>query len=46
MPENAAYFHAAYVIAAVVYASYGVSLVWRRRAAERRRDGARPSAGP
>ncbi len=38
MPENSAFFHAAYAIAAVMYVLYGVSLAWRRRAARRRRD--------
>jgi hypothetical protein len=36
-PDTAAYFHAAYVIAGVLYAGYAVSLWWRARAARLRR---------
>lgn len=48
MPDNAAYYHAAYVVLAVLYAGYTLSLVLRRRALDARRarqqaarDGAR-----
>lgn len=38
MPDNAAYFHAAYVVAAVLYAGYAIGLwVRARRVAARRR---------
>lgn len=36
IPENAGYFHAAYIAAAVIYVGYVVSL-WRRRRHVRRR---------
>ena len=35
MPDNASYFHAAYVTAAVLYGGYIVSLVVRARRAAR-----------
>jgi heme exporter protein D len=35
-PENASYFHAAYVVTVAVYALYAVSLWRRRRALDRR----------
>jgi hypothetical protein len=38
-PENAGYFHAAYAVAMTVYALYGASLWWRRRALRRRVSG-------
>ena len=31
MPDNAGYYHAAYVAAAVIYLGYGMSLWWRGR---------------
>ena len=31
MPDNAGYYHAAYALAATVYAAYGVSIWWRAR---------------
>jgi hypothetical protein len=31
MPDNAGYYHAAYVAAAVIYLGYGASLWWRGR---------------
>jgi hypothetical protein len=34
--NNAGYFHAAYVAAALVYAAYAASLWWRGRALDRR----------
>lgn len=37
MPDTAAYYHAAYVIAGVLYTGYALSLWWRARRAERRR---------
>ena len=44
MPDNAVFYHAAYIAAAVVYGGYIVSLVMRvRRANERKR---RQDAGP
>ena len=39
LPDNAAYYHAAYVVAAVVYLGYALLLV-RRRARARRALGA------
>jgi len=41
MPDNAVYYHAAYIAAAVIYGGYIVSLVIRTRRArdrERRRE--------
>lgn len=38
IPQNAGYYHAAYVIAVVLYGAYAVSL-WARRRAIRRRSG-------
>ncbi|HEX3160230.1 MAG TPA: hypothetical protein VHQ45_17045 [Gemmatimonadaceae bacterium] len=41
MPDNAIYYQAAYAAAAVVYAAYALSLVWRSRrldAVERQLD--------
>jgi hypothetical protein len=43
MPDNAVYYHAAYIAAAVVYGGYVISLLVRTRRArdrERRRRGA------
>ena len=38
MPENSAYYHAAYIAAGIIYGSYIVSLIVRtRRARERQR---------
>lgn len=37
MPENSAYYYAAYAVTIAFYAAYGVSLVLRRRALARRR---------
>ena len=31
MPDNAAYYYAAYTVAAVVYALYAASIWWRER---------------
>ena len=31
MPDNAGYYYAAYVVAAVVYALYAASIWWRAR---------------
>jgi hypothetical protein len=36
-PENAGFFHAAYVAAAVLYLAYAASIAWRRRALRIRR---------
>ena len=36
MPQNAVYYHAAYVVAATVYVLYSASLWWRGRALSRR----------
>jgi hypothetical protein len=44
LPDNAGYFHAAYVVAAVVYLGYAALLV-RRRARARRALGAAAGAG-
>lgn len=43
MPDNAGYYHAAYVAAAVIYALYALSL-WRRRRALRARGDAAAGA--
>lgn len=40
MPSNAGYYHAAYIIAVIVYGAYAAS-VWARRRAVRRRLDAR-----
>ena len=48
MPENSAYYHAAYIAAAVIYGGYILSLVIRGRRVrerERRRDAALLRAG-
>lgn len=37
MPDNARFYHAAYVATLVLYAAYTASIVWRRRAVARRR---------
>jgi len=38
MPENSAYYHAAYIAAGIIYGAYIVSLIVRsRRARERQR---------
>lgn len=44
MPDNVAYYHAAYIVLTVLYASYSLSLVLRRRALERRRVRQAPGA--
>ncbi|MGI9076357.1 MAG: hypothetical protein ACR2G6_03370 [Gemmatimonadaceae bacterium] len=31
MPDNAAYYHAAYALAATIYAVYAASIWWRAR---------------
>jgi hypothetical protein len=31
MPENAVYYHAAYIATALIYAAYAASIVWRGR---------------
>ncbi len=38
IPRNAVYYHAAYIIAIVLYGSYAVS-IWTRRRSIRRRGG-------
>jgi hypothetical protein len=40
MPQNAGYYHAAYIIVAVVYGAYALSLWLRLRAVRRRGNGA------
>ena len=35
-PDNGFYYHAAYIVVAIVYSLYTVSLITRRRALERR----------
>jgi hypothetical protein len=42
MPDNIAYFQAAYAAVAVLYVAYAISIIVRRRALTRRRD---PEAG-
>ena len=37
MPDNAAYYHAAYLVLAEIYAGYTLSIVMRRRALDARR---------
>ena len=37
MPDNAFFYHAAYVVAATIYVAYAVSIVVRRRAVRRLR---------
>jgi len=41
IPENAGYYHAAYIVAVVVYGAYALSIWWRRRAVELRGSGFR-----
>lgn len=38
MPDNASYYHAAYIALSVLYTGYTLSLVLRRRALRRRRE--------
>jgi hypothetical protein len=38
MPDNASYYHAAYVVLAALYAGYTLSIVLRRRALDARRE--------
>ena len=38
MPDNAFYYHAAYVVAATIYVAYALSIVVRRRAVRRGRS--------
>lgn len=38
MPQNAGYFHAAYIIAVLLYGSYAAGIWVRRRAVRRRRE--------
>ena len=38
MPDNASYYHAAYIALSVMYAGYTLSIVLRRRALARRRE--------
>ena len=41
MPENAAYYHAAYISAAALYGGYALTLWWRaKRIRERAREAA------
>jgi hypothetical protein len=44
MPDNAAYYHAAYIAAGVIYGVYVVSLLWRLRRARERLAGTPPRA--
>ena len=49
MPENSAYYHAAYIAAAVIYGGYILSLAIRGRRArerERRRDATPRATSP
>lgn len=39
MPHNEAYYHAAYVVAMVIYGAYAASIWWRRREVRRRLKG-------
>jgi hypothetical protein len=36
MPDNALYYHAAYATAAMLYAGYALSLIWRARRIRRK----------
>ena len=45
MPDNAVFYHAAYIAAAVVYGGYVVSLMVRGSACRRPRASARSRAG-
>ena len=40
IPDNAGYYHAAYVVAVVLYGAYAASLWARRRSIRRRGKGA------
>ena len=44
-PDNAGYFHAAYIAAAAVYLLYAASLWWRARRLRAGRDGRHPDRG-
>lgn len=44
MPQDAGYYHAAYVIVAVAYAAYGIGLLLRRRTVRRQLDARRPDS--
>ena len=46
MIDTAAYYHAAYVLVALTYTGYTVSLVMRARSARRRLDALRGSSSP
>lgn len=47
IPHNAGYYHAAYIIVAVVHAAYAASIWMRRRAVRAQLDGARTAGrGP
>lgn len=39
IPDNAGYYHIAYVVAVVLYGGYAVTIWVRRRSVRRRRDG-------
>ena len=42
MPENSAYYHAAYIAAGIIYGAYIVSIVLRTRRARRRQRQRQP----
>ena len=44
MPENSAYYHAAYIAAGIIYGAYVVSLVLRTRRARRRQRQRQPNS--
>ena len=44
-PDNAGYFHAAYLAAAAIYLLYAASLWWRARRVRERRDARLPDRG-
>ena len=46
LPDNAVYYHAAYVVTAVVYLGYALLLVRRRARARRALGGGRVPGGP
>jgi hypothetical protein len=41
IPENASYYHVAYIVAAVLYTGYVGSLWWRKRKVRARMEGRR-----
>ncbi|HTL94807.1 MAG TPA: hypothetical protein VL157_04655 [Gemmatimonadaceae bacterium] len=46
IPNNAGYYHAAYIIVAAVHVAYAASIWWRRRSVRERLDAAAARRGP